>query len=461
VSDAPADLAEPGSRSEPGWAGPFKEGLAATGWMVLATQALAFVVYFAAGRPFRPWSFVKIGWLYLLASSRVGLRVTVGSALSSLVNAGAPGETVYRVHLALLTFTVLAAWLLFRAGRRAAGASKSSPAQSCLAGAAVAIPYAAIAFLGSFLAVVRFPAQGIPEIRPIALQSLLLPLITAAVFGAAGGLSAARGRIGRTRGAGVALRSAAGGWTAFLWAAALAFAGLLIVAAVYPDATGAYARWLSDHGHAGALLFAHQLLALPNHAVFVLAPSLGACDVLAGGGRTADALCSGSSIDPSLLLYVPFSHGVPAAADLGMSVRSNPAAWRAFLLVSLAATLIGGWRAGVGESRWGRRLGAGAGAGVGFAVLVSLAAWASSATLAIPAGGGKPAVVVRFGPDLARTWWLALAWGVPGCALGALLARLGDQEGSPVPEPGDPVEPVPVPGDPEPAAPLLPRPTSE
>jgi len=90
-----------------------------------------------------------------------------------------------------------------------------------------------------------------------------------------------------------------------------------------------------------------------------------------------------------------------------------------FLLVPLAATLLGGRAAGIGEARWFERAIRGALAGFIYAGLCVVAAWA--ATLVVPAWSGLVGGSLRFGPELGTVFVLALAWGVLGCALGALV----------------------------------------
>jgi hypothetical protein len=425
-----------------------RSGLIALGWVALAAEAFSFLIYFLAGRPFRPWSFVKIGWLYLLSFSRVGLRVTVGGPLSALIKGGVGGETIYTVHLAFLLGTALAAWLLFRAGRSAALRADLSPLGRAATGAAVAIPYAGFAFLGSFLAVVRFPAQGVPLIRPIPWQALVFPLLMAAACGAAGGLAAAEERIRANRIGRWCVRSVSGGWRGLEAGLVLSVAGLLVLAVVYPDSTGAYSRWLALHGRTGALIFAHQVLSLPNHAMFILAPAMGSCDTVAGGGHAVRMLCPGSFVAPQLLLYIPLFHGVPStlvqavagSAGVGISSGSTPGVFRLFLLVPVVAATFGGRVAASGLRRLGERMAAGIGAGIVFAVLVGAVAWSARVALTLPPTSSESAVRVTLGPELVPTVLLALAWGIVGGALGGL--SVGAQEGAavPVPEPGEPVE---------------------
>jgi hypothetical protein len=98
-----------------------------------------------------------------------------------------------------------------------------------------------------------------------------------------------------------------------------------------------------------------------------------------------------------------------------------PAWYLLFALVPLAATVIGGRRAGEGARSPRERAASGALAGVVYAVLAVVAAWAATVVLPAltPLFGGPP----HLGPDLERTFLLALAWGVLGGMIGALLPR--------------------------------------
>jgi hypothetical protein len=395
-----------------------RRGLVALGWTMLAAEAWSFFIYFLAGRPFRPWSFVKIGWLYLLTFSRVGLDFTISRSLSAIVNPGPAGESVYRVHLAFLLGTVLAAWLLFRAGRALASRFESGPLRCAAVGSAVAPAYAVPLFLVSFLAVVRFPEQGVPGVRAVAWQALVFPLVMGVVCGAAGGLASASDEIRATPIGRWIVRWVEGGWVGMLAGLTLAFAGLLVLAAIFPDSTGVYTRWLVRHGHVGALLFAHEVLSLPNHAMFVLAPSMGGCDTLSATGASAQMLCTGRFTSPEVLLYVPFVRGSPTGSDLSIVTGSLPSATRMLLLVPFAAAFLGARRGARGLERVKERLTAGIGAGIAFAALITVVAWASTASLLIPPTAAEPGNWIRLGPDVLRTAVLALGWGVGGGVLG-------------------------------------------
>jgi hypothetical protein len=411
-------------------------GTAALGWTVLAAQIYSFIIYFVAGRPFRPWSFVKIGWLFLLSFSRVGLRLTfrgvVAFVLSGSSNSNA--QISISLHLAFLSGTVLACWLLFRAGRRAGQVDAGSRLTRTAAGATVAIPYAAIAFIGSFLAVVRFPEQGVPLVTAIKWEALVLPLAMAAASGAVGGSLSrpSSGRLGE---------SAIGGWRAFVAAIVLSLTGLLVLGVIYPSGTAGYARFVSGHGHIGFLTFVLQILALPNHAALILAPSMGGCDGLSIGSHSVRLLCTGKFAAPSLATFL--SQLRPGS--VAETFAATPWVFWLFMSVPLAATVVGGRRAGLSErDRW-RRVAMGSGSGVVSAVALMALSWAATLDVQLPGQAGQGSIA--FGPLITTTIGLALAWGVPGGAVGGLTARWRQEGGSPVPDPGEPESGAPPPGD--------------
>jgi hypothetical protein len=412
-------------------------GTAALGWTVLAAQIYSFIIYFVAGRPFRPWSFVKIGWLFLLSFSRVGLRLKVGGVLGTLVTGASTGELTYTVHLAFLTGTALACWLLFRAGRRAGRVCGEALLNRAVAGAAVAVPYAAFACLGSLVAVVRFPDQGVPMVSSVTWEAFVLPLVMAGVSGVAGALLG-----GSTRGR-VAL-SIVGGWRAFVTALVLSLAGLLVLGAIYPGGTASYARWLSNHGHLGPLAFALQLLSLPNHATFILVPAMGGCDTLGAGMHALKIYCTGSYALPHMVdSLAVFLGATPLASDVSST------AWPFWLLlaVPLPATVAGARWVARGEEGHAGRVLVGLGTGFAFAVAVTFASWVAGVALLVPARAGSRPTTMWLGPALGQSAMLSLAWGLLGGAVGGLTARWRQEGGSPVPDPGAAESGAPPPGD--------------
>jgi hypothetical protein len=404
-----------------------KEGTAALGWTVLAAQVYSFIIYFVSGRPFRPWSFVKIGWLFLLSFSRVGLRLKVGGILGSLLVGPSRGEVTITIHVAFLSGTALACWLLFRAGRRAGRSCGGALSIQTAAGAAVALPYAAVAYLGSYLAVLRFPDQNVPLVSAVRWEAFVFPLIMAGVSGAAGAL------IGGLQ-PGRMTSSAIGGWRAFVSALALSLVGLLVLGAIYPNGTSSYVRWLWGHGHLGPLTFALQLLALPNHASFILAPAMGGCDTLALAPHVFKVLCISTLAGPHLSDFLS-QIGSPQPGV------ATPWAFWLFLIVPSISTVAGARWAARGQLGWSGRVMSGTGAGLFFAALVFIASWAAGIQVVAVTGP------TRLGPALGTTAVLAIAWGLVGGAVGGSTARWAQVGGSPVPDPGELVSGAPPVGE--------------
>jgi hypothetical protein len=380
---------------------------------------------------------LKIGWLYTLTYQHVAIEVRgIGSD-------GAVSEVVH-VGVALLTGTALALWLLYRGGSAAARAAGGGPLRRTVAGSAVAVPYAVPILLLTL--VVRLElATGdglLPEVTILSgvpWQGFVLPFAIGVVAGGAGGLLAGGPAIPRL---GTWL---VGGWRTFVTALGLAFVALLIFAAVQPTGTAAYARVLGSPQRA-ALEVGNEVLTLPNHAMFVLVPSMGGCVSLHGAAVSADLLCMGR-----------FPVGDAGARALGLvsdvgrgrepgNVTRPMRSLAAFLLVPLFATVVGGWLAARGRRGVRDRLGAAIGTGVAFAGFVAIGAWASSIAVDARAlgGAGGDRVGVALGPRPLAAGALALVWGVGGAALGALLPDRAQAPGVGVPPSGD-AGPVPAP----------------
>jgi hypothetical protein len=110
-----------------------------------------------------------------------------------------------------------------------------------------------------------------------------------------------------------------------------------------------------------------------------------------------------------------------------------------FLLVPLFATVAGGWLAARGRQRSRARLDAALGTGVVFAALVAIGAWASSITVDTQTfgGAGGDRIDLVLGPRPIVAGGLALAWGVAGALVGALLPDRVQTPGAGVSPAGD------------------------
>lgn len=408
-----------------GWGRAARAG--ASAFLVVAavaeTAALGAVLAVGGGRS--PLDVLRLGGAELALFHRVPLRLSAeGTDLWLAAAAGGPADTSslqVRIAVALLGATALAGWRIWRAGRAAAEAAGGGTAARALHGAKVGPVYAVLVLLATLPA--RLPLQpGALDLRVevsvAPLGAFLLPLALAAVVGAAGGWWSS--------GAGGAIRAAVlGGWTMLLASLGLVLGGLAVAGVVRPEGpeglltptTGRYARAVLARPGAGSALLAHHVAALPNEAVWALAPAMGGCTgAFPRRGEPAPFLC------PERF---PLEVRLPWLRPPGEN-RFGPAPWPylLFLLAPAVGCALGGRRAAAAAPRT-RRAAAGVGAGVAFAALVPLVGWAASVSIssvATTAAGVARASAVRLGPDLLASAGLALGWGVAGGAFGAALA---------------------------------------
>jgi hypothetical protein len=356
---------------------------------------------------------LTLGWLYTVASNAVAVEVRgLGSGRVEIVAA--------TIRLALLTCTAVLIWALVRAGSATARRVADRPVRRIVAGASVAVTYAIPIGLVSWVVRLRLGTGGgfLPDtvsFRAVVWEAFAVPFLLAAVSGAAGGLRASRAVPAGVRSV------LAGGWRAFLAAIVLSLACLLLIAALRPSGPEGYVDQLRSLApRTGALWLGHQGLLLPNQATLALVPAMGACDVVTLDGRSAPVLCVDrlpAGRDPSEWL-------VSAIDDTpGTPTRSAPVVVRILLLAPLAATAMGGWRAGAAAGSVWAGAARGLLAGVVFATLVGIAAWASTVTIeshpAGPASGGR-AIEIGARPLEAAAY--GLAWGaVVGAVSGAIV----------------------------------------
>jgi hypothetical protein len=367
----------------------------------LAGQALAWLTYAASGW-YRPWSWFKIGLAQTLASVRVPFE-TAG-----------PGAASLQVAIGALTIVVLV--LGFRAGREQARGLERRPIAAAGAGSAIGLGFAIPMFVAALPVTLAFPQFDIERLRPVLGLAFAIPLAVGATTGALGGLAAAHERL--EHGSAWTVRahaSARGGALALWWAVLFAFVGFLLVAAVSPGPSGAYARFVSRTGGSGAAAVIEHALLLPNQSVLVLSTAMGGTTTLSLGDQPAVAVTRSG-----VTAVGPVGAFLTAYTGARRDHAAFPAWFAAFGLIPLVATISGGRSAGLGVGRWSERLLRGALAGVVYAALCGVAAWA--ATLVVPAIARLTGASLRLGPDVGVTLALGLAWGVAGCALGALLA---------------------------------------
>jgi hypothetical protein len=304
---------------------------------------------------------------------------------------------------------------------------------------AVGVPFGLFTFLLSLLVGFRFRIPvieggqvGVGVSKPWA---AVLPLAIGVTIGALGGVWSGLSRVrakaqvpagGSPPGWGrvVSAGAFAGAWRMFVAALGLAFLGLLVLAGLHPDATRAYIDRTAGGGAPGIDLLAHHALALPNQSMLVLVPAMGGCDVVRGTAEPARFLCySTFPKHGSVNLAMPFfqgRRGVLASPFRHVTFAEAPSEFLVFLLVPVAAGVLGGVRAAKPARRRTQAGAAGALAGVGFAALVVAGCFAAS--LSIRFYGGRVPASLTFLPDPVSGGLLALAWGV---VVGGIAAFLG------------------------------------
>jgi hypothetical protein len=408
---------------------------AATAVLVYLPGLGAVLLAASGGRPGPgPAASARAAGVLFLMAHHVRLSVT-----STGPSAGPGGVTALSasISMALMTSTMVAAWILHRGGARVAGRYGRSGVSRAWLGAKVAVPYSLLCYGLSYTVSFGPLLGGGPNavtVRPSHVAALICPLAIAVTAGASGGLMRwadgpeafrRRGRaMGRVRPGGWIAAAASGAWRMFTAGLAFSFVALLGLAAVHPSVTAAYFRTVFQSGALrGAGLIGLHSLAAANMAAVVLLPSMGGCDGLRTG--------SGSHC---LLSYRHFPAGLAVAGPGPGAFGPAPAVWLLFLLIPLVAVLWGGWVAGrriVSEGGgMGPTIEAGLGAGLLFGAL-----WAGTAALAgvaLTNTGGVPGLPPGFravaGPGARAGFLVAVLWGLGGGLAGAFLARLGPRE---------------------------------
>jgi hypothetical protein len=441
--------------------------------LVILGQATAFLLSAAideepgvqAGSP-STGDTVKIGALYVAFANRTAL-VAEGDLRGLPIGAGlGDGGTVsVKFSFGLLGFTALALWLLYRGGRAAGRRAGGPPWGRALVGATVALPYALLTLILAFFTTFEASlpagtgASGRVEFHPSYLGAFGWPFVLAAVTGALGGLrgawvdrsapasTEAPGEPGSWPSTGPADRPAsharsvwwprvsaafAGGIRMFLFGLLFAYVGLQITAFARDDVDlpfgPGYFEQLGEVGGLQATVISEHVVAtIPNQAMWVLVPSMGACDRVdakALGFRTRfDFLCYAHFPDQPTATTTPVTGAGPIAPQVP-ELGSAPAINYLFLLVPLLATILGGRAAARRSEAVTRGEGAlaGAMAGVIFGVLVLLAILLSRMVVDVGGalGGLSGSAGATIGPDLLLGSVLALVWGAAGGALGGL-----------------------------------------
>jgi hypothetical protein len=394
--------------------------------LLFVAQAVIVLAYFAADDVSKPsaGTVARYGGALFYAFHHVGFGFEVpASAVSQ-------PETPFGVFAggvvaaAAMAGTLLGLWLLYLGGRAVARETGGSTLARGFHGLKVALPYAAVTLVGSFL--LRFkPEDGgqVPTIHPSYVAALLWPLALAAAAGFVGGVHSEH-REGWSRlmpdreGLGRRMYGAlAGGSSMIAFGLVFAFVGLLVMAVVKPDATADYFSSFDQGTLDGVLAIVATLLLLPNMAAWVLFPAMGSCVGVSG------------TLSICFLSYSHFPHDAGrtiagATNPAALSLPSAPPGYFLFLLAPLAAVLVGGIIAARRARATSRNEAAalGALAGVAFAILSLVTILLASITLKFTGsvGGITGNGSFRIGPKLTSSVLSALVWGVVGGALGGL-----------------------------------------
>ena len=415
-----------------------REGLRAFGIVAAVGVAASLAVWLLAEPAYGFGVALRIGVLYLGAFHHVPIRIEGAFDVGELTGGVLPnsdlptqGSSYVEIGIALLSVTVLAGWLLFRAGRRLAGSNGSIWA-SALRGAAVAPPYAAAMLLVGLLVTIAEPVmlgrlvEGEVRVSLAAAQAFVFPLVIAAIAGGSGGLWASLAS--RPEGPASAAAALAGGWRMLWVGLALSYAGLFVAGVVQPDepvaaltpSTARYFEIVFERPAVGAAVLGHHLAFAPNEAAWTLVPAAGGCDVVRGSDA-ADFLCYRRFPELGGEAIEPLDPGAPPTSAFG----SAPTGYLLFLLVPAAATVLGG-RDAARRRAVGGRSGAAVGAlaGVAFAVMLGATALLAGVSLVYGAtvgergGGGS----LWIGPHVPTAMLAGLVWGMLGGALGGATA---------------------------------------
>jgi hypothetical protein len=417
-----------------GWADALVRGFVAFLSITAIGQVLAFLAWFVTDTGAPAAAVVRLGWMYFGAFHHVAIELDVFD-LDLVAPGAAPGSPSLSVGVALLSVTAVAVLLLFRAGRGAADRAGGSAGVRVLLGAAVAPSYALPAFVAALLVDVTTPlragafATGELHVALSPWQALVFPFAIAAASGAAGGFRSAFGAEGRSEDVRRIAAASAGAVRMLVVGLGLSLAGLFVAGVVQPDepvalltpSTARYFDTVFERPAAGLVILGHHLAVVPNEAVWTLVPAMGACDGVRGSA-SRDLLCY-SQFPNRLDTTVPALQGLAVSSPLGPVIfRRAPAGYLAFLLVPVAATLLGGRLAGrrFGASRRERAF-VGVTAGAMFALSIGVLSALSSITVGYGAafGGDGSAGWIVVGPNVVTGMLCALAWGCAGGALGA------------------------------------------
>jgi hypothetical protein len=382
---------------------------------------------------------LRIAGLYLGPFHHIPVVVEGDLDLSEIAGTGAElpsGSSTIEVGVALLAATWLAAWLLFRAGLASAEGRDGGALAAAVSGAFVAPGYAVPVLLVALLVEIEAPLElgsfvsGEVRLSLSAWPALLVPLVLAALAGAAGGWWAwARSHRGDRR-TGFAAAAIAGGWWAFALSLLLTYAGLVVAGIAQPGGqvalltptTARYYQLTFDRPEVGTVVLVHHLAVAPNEALWALVPTLGGCDDVRARSLV-DLACFGrAQRDPAGAIL-----GSLQATGTGGSPTPSrlPPGYLLLVLAPAAATIAGGRAAAIRAGRRGvPALRVGAATAIPFAVLVGVGCVLSTITIGVEAilGSDPREGVLRIGPDVVPAVALALVWGLAGGSVGSATA---------------------------------------
>jgi hypothetical protein len=395
--------------------------------VALAGQAIALVVYVARGATGAFGPYARLGAVYveLFHHVDVGARVLpVGGAREASAHLG----------VGLLGVGALAVVPLGLLGRRLA--SRTTDAVLVLGVVASSVAYAIVPLVLAFVARGKLalpatvPAARSVDITVSAVEAFVVPAAVAAAAIAVGALVGLGRREGRPAGDAAVADVVAGGVRSFALGVLLSLAGVLVFASAQPSFARAYGSVVTSVGSfQGRLAIGgHLAFLVPNQAVWVLVPAMGAADEALLEVRPAGSVAPSTRRQTPFLSYRVAPSGPPVGRD---GIRSPglgraPAALLAFLVVPLAATLAGGARAARSGSTARVRAALGAASGLVFAALVAVAIALSRVDVRV-AGPflATSTVQISMGPALASGAAVAAGWGLIGGAAGGALSASG------------------------------------
>jgi Family of unknown function (DUF6350) len=420
--------------------------LITAGAALLLAEGVAWLGALAGGATSHAAAVTRTGGALFLWFHGIGLSIAPPSA-----GFGGPGAAILQnvavtLSLTLMTGTIFVLVLLGHAGRKVADAAGGAAWVRGLHGMKIALPYGAVCLLLSLAEsfTLRLPGSSFPgvdvagvSIHPVYLEAFLWPALLGLLGGFVGGLRSTpdSDRTTATR----LLRGAVSGAGAMMaFALALSFLGLLILAALHPDATRSYMNGMFGRGTTrGLALLTLNVLALPNLCVWLLVPAMGSCvggHVTYGGATFSSCLVSYAHVATPAAL-----RGIETLGPFATDPRQLPrpaTGYLAFMAIPLAAAALGGYqasrRAVAGTRSWAA--GVGVLAAGGFAFLVAVACLLAALILQVHGvrgleGGGRPlgTATLWLGPAPLQGALFGLAWGVLGGALGGFLAgKAGD-----------------------------------